>query len=356
MIMSRETLEHLNRNVLVGQTAWRGNAWYYRKGLQGDESNHYPGFIPVGDVVRRLASWEAAPARVAVEVPATIEDMTHLSDDGQPVRWDVQTDRQAIVRSDNAFVMGLFKSGYEPHQIKAWLLDATSNILGDTLGITSAGLLKGGAVAWVEVSVPETVHMAATGVDYRPNLLGGTSFDGSLATFWKRTIQHTICDNTFEVARGEAGQAFKIKHTKYSGFKLKDAREALNIISQAADAFEDQVTALCQTTVTDRQWAKFLDALVPMTKDGQPLTGRGRTMALGKQDTLRRLWIRDPRVSPWQGTAWGVLQAVNTYGHHEAIVRGASRDERNMLNAITGQTAKDDEETLRVLAGVLSNV
>ena len=48
-----------------------------------------------------------------------------------------------------------------------------------------------------------------------------------------------------------------------------------------------------------------------------------------------QLWTRDPRVSPGTGTAHGVLQAVNTYEHHEGVVRGADRAERNNLKTLT---------------------
>ena len=59
--MSRETMLHLNTNTLIGFTDRRGNAWHYRAVLQGAESNHYPGAIPVADVRRRLLNWQAVP-------------------------------------------------------------------------------------------------------------------------------------------------------------------------------------------------------------------------------------------------------------------------------------------------------
>ena len=40
--------------------------------------------------------------------------------------------------------------------------------------------------------------------------------------------------------------------------------------------------------------------------------------------------------APWRGTAFGVVQAVNTFSHHEGTVRGMARSERNMLRAVTG--------------------
>src|SRR6478609_648312 len=78
--MSRETMQHLNTQTLIGNTDARGNAWHYRADLQGGESNHYPQAIPVEDVRRRLFNWTAESRRVAVEVPADFETMTHTDD------------------------------------------------------------------------------------------------------------------------------------------------------------------------------------------------------------------------------------------------------------------------------------
>ncbi len=85
--MSRETVQHLNTNTLIGHTDARGSAWHYRAEEQGEESNHYPGAIPVEDVERRLFHWVAESRHLAVEVPADVATMTHLDADGQPVWW-----------------------------------------------------------------------------------------------------------------------------------------------------------------------------------------------------------------------------------------------------------------------------
>jgi len=352
--MTFETISTLNTNTLIGFTDKRGHAWHYKAQEQGAESNHYPGAIPVEHVTRRLFDWAATSRRVAVEVPATFEDMTHLAEDGTPMKWAVQLDRQAIARDDNNHVMGMFKDGYQPHQYKQWLLDTVANLLDDDLSIGSAGLLRQGAVAWVQVEVPDTIT-TPEGVSFRPNLLGCTSFDGSIATTFKRTITVVVCDNTLEAARGERGQQFKAKHTKNSGFKLASARQALGIIHQAADDFTAQVAELCATTVTDKQWLAFLEAYVPVTEDGKKKEGRALTMAINKQDTLKKLWNHDQRVSPWKGTSFGVLQAVNTYDHHEGIVRGGTRAERNMMSAVKGEQGKADDAAMELLGRILTN-
>lgn len=128
--MSKETLEWLNANTLIGYTAARGTAWHYRASMQGEEANHYPGPVPVDDVRRRLFSWEALSRPIYVEDPVTGGLAT-------------VPERQAIVRSDTGHVMGIFSDAYEPHPYVEWLVNTISRLLDDDLSIGSAGLLKG---------------------------------------------------------------------------------------------------------------------------------------------------------------------------------------------------------------------
>jgi phage/plasmid-like protein (TIGR03299 family) len=353
--MSRETLESLNANTLIGNTDARGTAWHYRAEHQGDESNHYPGPIPVADVRRRLFSWEAVSRPVAVEQVADLETMTHLNEYGVPSRWEPVADRQAICRSDNGAVMGVFGTGYAMHQYDQWLLTTVADLLDDDLSISSAGLLRGGAVAWVEVSVPDSIT-TPEGVVFRPNLLATTSFDGSVATTFKRTVTDVVCDNTREAALAEHGQAYKVKHSRHSHAQLAPARDALAMIHDIADEFALEVATMCATAVSERQWSAFLDAYVPTVHPttGEALKGRALTIADRKRAALKRLYRSDVRVAPWAGTAHGVVQAVNTYEHHEAVVRGVQRPERNMLRAVTGDFGRLDRNTMKVLQTVLA--
>lgn len=355
--MSRETINHLNTQTLIGNTDVRGTAWHYRAEEQGDESNHYPLFIPVGHVERRLFNWNAESRRIAVEVPADLDTMTHINDDGAPMRWAIIEDKQAISRSDDTDgdVMGIFASGYAKHQYREWLLNQVSTLLGDTLGITSAGLLKKGAIAWVEVSVPEAIT-TPEGVTFLPNLLATTSFDGSLSTTYKRSIRDTVCDNTRDATLAGAGEQYKVKHSRYSQLKLADARDALSMVHSTAEDFAAEIKALCATEVNDRQWKQFLSAWVPDTnaKTKEKLVGRSKTMADNKRAGLAKLYRTDLRVSPWAGTAHGVLQAVNTYEHHEGSIKGGDRASRNMLMTVTGAFGNLDRSAMDALQLVLA--
>ncbi|GAA2019074.1 hypothetical protein GCM10009839_14290 [Catenulispora yoronensis] len=337
--MSKETLEHLNTNTLIGFTDKRGHAWHYREEHQGGESNHYPGAVPVADILRRLFHWEAEPWLVQFKHPGTGEIIEDPS-------------RQVFIRPDTKSALGVFKDGYKGHQYRPWLVGNVQTMLDDSeLGVGSAGLLKGGAVAWVQVEVPDTFVISEAGVEYRPNLLAATSFDGSLATTYKRTVTNIVCDNTMAAGLAETGHQIKVKHSRNSLGRISEARQALDLVIAAASDFEAEVQELIRTDVSPKEWSKFVDAWAPLPEaDAHKGT---ITRAETKREQITQLWKADPRVSPWSGTGWGVVQAVNTWAHHSQGVRGTTRAERNMLRAVNGEVDNLDAGTIKLLTAVL---
>ena len=336
--MSQETYEWLNQNCLIGLTDKRGKAWHYKESAQGAEPNHYPGFIPVEEVLRRLFNFQA------VSSPVLVPSLTGFGYEEVP-------NKQAIRASDNGDVFGIFADGYQPHQYQEWLIENVATLIsasqGD-LGIGSAVLLRNRGSACVQIEVPDSIT-TQDGVEFRPWLAAATSLDGSLATIYKRCVTDIVCDNTRDAALGEEGQQFKLKHTRYSTLKLADARQALQIIFDAGEAFQVEIDRLCATTVSEAQWAKVLDALHPLPEEA----GRAYSIAENKRLQLASLWTADPRVEPWRGTAWGVSQAFNTFNQHLATVKGANRVERSYTNLLSGQTGQADLKVLDVLGAIL---
>ena len=338
--MSRETLEHLNANTLIGFTDKRGHAWHYREEHQGDEPNHYPGEIPVADVRRRLFDWEAESWLVQFKNPDTGEII-------EDPEW------QGILHSRLKTTLGIFRDGYQRHQYDQWLIKNIGTLLDGDLRIGSAGLLKGGAVAWVQVEVPDSFIIDGTGVEYRPNLLAATSFNGSLSTTYKRTVTNVVCDNTMAAGLAETGHQVKIRHSRKSLDRVIEVRDALSLVVSAAEDFEAEVRQLLATTVSPSEFSKFVDAWAPMPN---PDANKGAiTRAENKREQITGLYKSDPRVTPWNGTGWGVVQAVNTWAHHsQGGVRGnSSRAERNMARAVSGETHALDVATADLLTKVL---
>ena len=327
--MSAETINWLNQNTLIGFTEKRGQAWHHRASAQGTESNHYRGAVPLADVRRRLFSWKAIAVPMYVDVP------------NKP--YMQVPSRVAIVRDDNYSVLGTPSTSYALHQYEDALLSNIENILDDDINIGSAGLLKNGAVAWVQIEMPENIK-GAGGVEFRPNLLATTSFNGSIATTYKRTVTIVVCDNTRAAALQEDGQDFRVRHTANSVLRLDDARQALNIVYEMGDAFGRELEQLLAVKVTDKQWEAFLSDMFPVKEDAAQ---QAHTKVDKDKEVFRTLWTQDDRVTPWRNTAFGVLQAVNTHRQYIRPLRGGTlRVERNMMDTLTGYTEESDQKAM----------
>ncbi|MGW5819270.1 DUF932 domain-containing protein [Streptomyces noursei] len=343
--MSRETLKWLNENTLIGFTDKRGKAWHHRAG----SDNHFSGAVPIEEVERRLFSWTAEERPLFVELETGNRELIAAGLVEPEKKQVAIPGRKAIVRSDTSLVMGIFKDGYQPHQPKQWLLDNVATILDDELAIGSAGLLRGGAQAWVSVEVPETIK-TPEGVEFRPNLIAATSFDGSLSTTYKRIVTNVVCDNTMNAGLNEDGQQFKVKHSSNSLRRITDARKALAIVHSVGDEFSAAVAELCAQQMTDREFERLVrEQLAPIEQGDSRTTARN---ALRKQGEYLDLWRNDERVAPWRGTKFGAYQAVNTWQQHESGMRGDNRAERNMGYTLTGKWESADDTTLSMLAAV----
>lgn len=358
--MSAETIEWLNTKTLVGcvqarQAAGKGQAWYRKDGMawhyneakQGEESNHYDGFIPVSDVERRLFNWEAVEGAVSASV-LSHEGVLTVTD---PSRKAIVRPAEALGPEDKGGILGIFKSSYTIHQYREWLLDNVASIIDADLGIGSAGLLRNGAQGYVSIEIPE-VLTTPSGFQYRPNLLAVTSLDGSLATSYKRVVTAVCCDNSMSAALREQGQTYKVKHSKYSGMRLLEARQALEIVHSISDEFSAQVEELTNTTVTDAQWELFLDSIQPL-KDGNGTLKEGLsfTVAENTRNAIDDMYRTDARCKQWQGTAWGVVQTMNTFEHWGTRVKGgeSQRHEKNTLRMVKGDVDKLDMLTMKNL-------
>ena len=345
--MSAESAEVLNTFQLIGftdPTYGRGNAWHDNPVLRqqlGIEDNHYAHAIPVDDVLRRLFNWEAIEAPVFVGVPHN-----------GGTRYVADPDRKAIVRSDDDTVFNVFKSGYQVHSYKKWLLDTVANIIDDdNLAIGTAGLLRRGGKAYVTVELPDTIK-TPSGFNVRPHLLACTSHDGTLSTTYKAIATIVVCDNTLAGALGESTAQHKVRHSKHSIGRLQNVRDALGIVHEFTDDLVAEIERLSSQVVTDNEFQAIIEHLIPVDLSVE-VRPQVQARVQNKRELIRHIYKTDERVKDWAGTKLGVLQAFNTYQHHFAGT-DVSRSERNALNAIIGKAEASDRLVLNTIDQLVS--
>jgi phage/plasmid-like protein (TIGR03299 family) len=359
--MSSETMKWLNTMTLVGQTDKRGTAWHYKREMQDGVGNHFPGFVPR----------ERVEALFFDAVEGTAES-TYMTDSGMVLIRDPK--RKQILRPPGTFGAddkGAILSerllegqpgderGWKLHQYKEWLVNTVGDILDTStsdLGIASAGLLQGGALAWLQIETPENIE-TAIGFTFRPFILATTAHTGGMSTTYKQAVTAVVCDNTLAIAQREDGGTARVRHTRYSAAKLGDIREKLGILHRMSDDFAQQVEALADITVTDSHFDQFIETLVPFVDSKgkpMPVDKRGRKQA--KRDKIVNLYRNDPRVTPWAGSALGVLQAVNTFEHHVQGTTGKSGGDiaqRNMLRVVKGDRDRMDRDTVSLITDIV---
>jgi phage/plasmid-like protein (TIGR03299 family) len=346
--MSAETMKDLNLWTLIGNTDKRGTAWHYRADLQGERSNHYPGPIPVGDVDERLFYWKPKigrmQTRVTLDGRSRVLEVPHL---------------KSYVHPETGKVLGVVGKGAAYHGYHEFLVANTRGLQKvPELGIGSAGLLQGGAVAWLQIELNETI-MGPGEVEFRPFYSATAVFDGSMSTVYWRGDQLIVCDNTRAAALAAAGSAdmIRVPHRAGSLDKdfLKELREEVTALYTQANLAKKEIDRLLSTRVSDKEWEAFL---VAHLGERPKLTIGSGKAALTKwennHDGLTAMYRKDPRCKAWTGTEFGALQAVSTWNHHNRMVKGMPRAQRNMFNMATGVWAKEDAEVKAKLELVLA--
>lgn len=335
-------------NIIIGNTGNRAtgarNGWMG----QGEVIASYEGAIP-RQAVKDLTAWNPVEVPNANLVPVSLDEQFDTIVGGQAYRVMVREDVKGIVRSDDHASLGVFKDGYNSLGYSHYV-DATEEAIGD-LPYLSAGELRGGRQFFFQVGMDETMHDSTSGLDFLPYLLFRSSLDGSLANSWSRGSLVAKCDNMFPAisrAARLAGHQVKFKRSRFSAERLLDLRTQLAV--QAQDTIEF-ASSLVQVPVLRSEFIKTLDIIVPLPRDDA--SKAAVTRAENTRQAIDGLYQSSPMVSDWNGTAFGVFQAFDTYYNREKPVRGANRIDRVFDRALTGTAVDEGLSTLDALTRVL---
>jgi phage/plasmid-like protein (TIGR03299 family) len=349
---SAETMEALRQNIKIGFTDERGPAWWANGAVTKagnwttiPDGSHFDGPVPI-DVVR-----------AQLDVPLVKAERTSVRYRGEDGKLHTVVDPNVapIINARTGQIFGYPTDSYRIHPYLQTLHTFIEQILHDErVAVGSVGLLKKGGVAFLQAVLPE--HYEVAGYGFQPYITGVTSADSSRVTSWSTGAKGAVCDNTVDTALREALTQLKVRHTKNSDVKVQAAREKLGIrLVQTAEEITAIIDGLVNVEVSEKEFAAWLDLTVPVPEKDEksPTGGRGYSFAVNKRDRLAELRT-DPKVAPWDGTGWGIVQLDNTDRTWNGIVRNADygRLERNFTNDVFGLTAKADLKALDALATV----
>lgn len=344
--MSAETSEWLNTMVLIGHTAEDSPharvpgsefaAWHKEYG----SDNHYPYSVPVTEIEQRLLTFDL------VDVPLMF-DATVLTEAGVTTYQVNDPTRKVIVRSDTGNVLHVAGSDYSTPNYRKDVLGYAEELVSvadGELEIMSAGLLKNGARFWTQFVQPAGIAMS--GFPVTPWVTIADSCDGRP---WKLFPGATavVCDNTLDLAIGDAVNIARVRHTVNRRDMMAEAAKIVGMMNSHMMIAASRIDQLMNTPVTDRQWYQFLDTHV-----GAPVEGSAKsaTVNANERDHLTSLYLLDDRCAPWAGTAFGIVQTVNTDARHFRGTTGHGKQidphHRHMDSTLAGFYARVDTKTI----------
>lgn len=340
--------------IYIGGTAKRGvygGRWIGK----GEVTREYEGSIPVGDIYNGLLNWEPLEVPNANLIPVSLEDQFDTIIDGLPYKVSVRDGKKAIVRSDTHAPLGVFNDTYDGRGYKG-LMQWTQDTLHGSMTNYATGLLSGGAKFFTQFGLDETLHDGKSGLDFLPFVLFQSSLDGSLANSWSAGSLIAICDNMFagiKATAANAGRQLKLKRSRYglSESRMTDLRSVLGVMELETQSMTDFLHSTVDIEVSVPQFDRVLDLVIPKAGEGASKTAQ--TKSNNRRDSVRSLYFNSPMVEPWNGTAFGVIQAFNTYEHHAKTVRGATKVERVFDRVLKGDMAESDTTVVRSIEKVL---
>ena len=233
---------------------------------------------------------------------------------------------KANTRDIDDKVLGLVSNRYKLVQ-NSEAFDFTDSLIGGDVRYETAGSLLGGKRIFLLARLPEKKIL---GDDFDNYICFTNSHDGTGAIQACMTPVRVVCQNTLNLALGNATRKWSTKHIGDIEYKMEEARHTLQLAETYMDNLAIAADQLANTTVTDGEIAAIIDELYPIDKDASDRTKR--TIQKKKDDFMVCMFA--PDILKFKNTAWGVINAASDYSTHGEPARMTSTYKENKFNSI----------------------
>lgn len=240
--------------------------------------------------------------------------------------------RLETVRADTGETLGIVSNIYKV--VQNWeAFQFVDKLVGTgDVRYESAGALKGGRLVWLLARLPDQHDFVADGDQLARYLLFYNSHDGSNSVTIVPTSVRVVCWNTISLAdptiKSEAagdkeateavlsnkrkGGAIRISHIQNVKMRLDDAHQILRRSNATFDQFAEDARKLAAVRITNIQFERFLERLVPTPGTGEMPPARRKT-----RERITELYHHGPGQQMVKGTAWAALNAVTEFIDHD---------------------------------------
>jgi phage/plasmid-like protein (TIGR03299 family) len=214
------------------------------------------------------------------------------------------------------------------------IFDFGDTLTADRRRWETAGSLNGGTTVFATLVALDDLVLDKNGqadVIKKYTMLTSTH-DGSSTLIAKKVNTRVVCWNTLNVALGERGDEFRIRHTQGMTTKLEDAAKALGFADLYDEEFEREAAALIEAEITKDKFLAITKSLFPEPDDNT----RGRlTKWETKVQDLMAVWEgRTGSVDNLADTGWKAFNVLTEHNQWFRQIRSGNVE--NFLAAGAG--------------------
>lgn len=244
----------------------------------------------------------------------------NVSDEGG-LHVKANVDSKVLFRSDNHAPLSVVSKRYkvvQPHEVLEFYRDLVS---AGGFELETAGVLKGGKKLWALAKTGQET-MLRGGDKVKAYLLLATSCDGTICTTAQFTSVRVVCNNTLQLAVGNASGSVKVPHSTH--FDPQAVKQELGLGLSSWDSFVSDMKLLAARPIHKFEAMNFLVEVLGNPE--VPLAEQPNQKGLQNVYTLYSGKGMGADMSSAHGTAWGLLNAVTEYVDHHR--RARSQDYR----------------------------
>lgn len=225
---------------------------------------------------------------------------------------EVKTNFANVRETDNS-ILGVVGDRYEILQnVEAF--DFADSLLQEGATYETAGSLFGGKKVFLCAKL-RTEDILGDAVD--SFLVIANTHDGSGCLKAMTTPVRVVCNNTLKMAQAQAMRCFNIRHTSGMRDKVEEARRVLSLADKYMFALKEEAERMVQLKITPRQVKALMDDLF-QTAEG----ASKRTLTMMEPlKAYMDMALDAPDIQHFNGTAWGVYQALADFDSHRPVLR-----------------------------------
>ncbi|MFJ3714087.1 DUF932 domain-containing protein [Streptomyces sp. NPDC090053] len=232
-------------------------------------------------------------------------------------------------KTGHAETLGVVGTDYHPVQNEEHA--EFLNLLADESGahFETAGSLKGGRQVFLTMKLP--TGMTLGGRDRTDLYIAAlNSHDGSTAFRVVVTPIRVVCANTQRAAIKGAVSSYAVRHTSGATARIAQARQALGLVWEYADQFEQAAQRMIEAEMTLSELRTVVDKIWDEPKSDSP---RAKTNSEQRWGQISHLFTQAESQAEIRGTRWAGYNAITEYANHFAPSRGRTAEEKTAARA-----------------------